>query len=130
MHSFFFLVRRTLWLASALVIVAVVIVLISLAITFKLWRTAEVPTEPNRIQLAEPFGVSPIRVLIATDAAAITQRGPVTFSVITSFRVSVIALLFHRLYGGDVKSVPCVRNVKTSGLCIGASNCATLRGHT
>jgi len=69
MQSFFFLVRNALWVVGALVIVTIVILLISLAMPVKVWRTGELPTKPIRVQRAEPFAVPPVKVWIDTDAA-------------------------------------------------------------
>ena len=46
------------------------------------------------------------------------------------FVQQVISLLVSDpYYGGDVSSVPCVRNVRTSGLCMDATSCATIGRH-
>ncbi|OQW33920.1 MAG: hypothetical protein A4E19_19345 [Nitrospira sp. SG-bin1] len=69
MHSFFFLVRNTLWMMTALVILAIAVLLISLAIPVTAWRTGELPTEPIPLYPANSFAAPPIRVWIDTDAA-------------------------------------------------------------
>jgi len=38
-------------------------------VPFEVWRTGELPTEPIQVRPAEPFGTSPVRVWIDTDAA-------------------------------------------------------------
>ncbi len=69
MHSLFLIVRRTFLVVSALVIVAMTVLLISLAIPIKIWRTGELPTEPILVRRADLFTVPPVRVWIDTDAA-------------------------------------------------------------
>ncbi len=69
MHSLFLMVRRTFLVVSALVIVAMTVLLISLAIPIKIWRTGELSTEPILVRRADPFTVPPVRVWIDTDAA-------------------------------------------------------------
>ncbi len=53
MQSFFFLIRNTIWVVSAVVIVATMILLIALAVSIEIWRTVEFPTEPIPVQLTE-----------------------------------------------------------------------------
>lgn len=69
MHSLFLIVRRTFLVVSALVIVAMTVLLISLAIPIKIWRTGELSTEPILVRRADLFTVPPVRVWIDTDAA-------------------------------------------------------------
>lgn len=55
--------------AGGLVLLGIVILLISLMLPIKIWRTGELPTEPLQLHLAQPFAMPPIRVWIDTDAA-------------------------------------------------------------
>lgn len=69
MHSILKLVRIGIRAAGILVILASVILVLSLMVPFKVWRTGELSTEPIQVRPAEPFGTSPVRVWIDTDAA-------------------------------------------------------------
>lgn len=69
MYRFFFLVRNTLWVVGAMVIVVMAVLVISLALPVKVWRTGQLTTEPIPVRQAQPVTAPPIKVWIDTDAA-------------------------------------------------------------
>ena len=69
MHSILRLVRIGIPAVGILILLAGVTLVLSLMVPFEVWRTGELPTEPIQVRPAEPFGTSPVRVWIDTDAA-------------------------------------------------------------
>ncbi len=69
MHSVLKLVRMGLRGTGILMLIGTTILLVSLMLPIKVWRTGELPTEPLQLHPAQPFAAPPIRVWIDTDAA-------------------------------------------------------------
>lgn len=53
MQSFFFLIRNTLWVVSAMLTVSVLVLLISLAMSLEKWHTGDLLSEPVPAELTE-----------------------------------------------------------------------------
>lgn len=69
MHAVLIFIRAGFRAAGITVLIGSVILLISLMLPIKVWRTGELPAEPLQLHSARPFAATPIRVWIDTDAA-------------------------------------------------------------
>lgn len=74
MDNVFWLIRIGFRTTGILILLGMVIIVISLMLPVKVWRTGELPTEPLQLHPAKPFAISPLRVWIDTDAACGQDR--------------------------------------------------------